>query len=240
MRQPSNLLKAAIFTRIGIGVVRILETYPTQGHNPRMNWVDKWRAFWERTFIEVVGVASQVLLLYAPLEAVGGLLESKLLGKALGKIAAQLPKNQQQAVNSLLQGAFNPYHAPYPKGIVAERLFKSQTFKEAATRVTDEIAKLLAGSPRKNQVLAELLQFQKKVTFSAAGSLLLGVLSSAFLSGFALQWVNDNLFSPKVVPWLLRITGVTPPVAQPLSPVPLPPAAMAAELPPLSQRTFRM
>lgn len=232
MARPGNLLKTAIFTRIGIGVVRILETYPTDGHNPRLSRVDKWRAFWERAFIEVVGIASQVLLLYGPLEAAGHLLEAKLLKKGLRSVGASLPQAQRYEAQRLLKGTF------HLQGLVADRLFHGHAFQEAADRVTAALSKQLADSPHKATVLGELLSFQKKTTFATVGALAFGVLCSAVGSGLVLQWLNDNLFSPKVVPWLLRVTGV----ARPSVPTPAPallPRAML-EAPPLPQRTFRV
>lgn len=58
------LAKVAFLTRLGIGVVRVLENHPSQVKDPDVSLVDKKKSFYERIFIEIFGTSGYIFSMH--------------------------------------------------------------------------------------------------------------------------------------------------------------------------------
>ncbi len=229
-----EMLKAAIVTRFLIGLLRIEENIPTAKRKPQLSQEAKYTSFYERVFMEAFGVPFHVFNLYAFQDIFAKLFQDSFLKLPLNNLLNQnIPKPYRKTVENAMQEVYRSH-----KNLVARQVYGGKlasgiplngAFGAVKRKLVDELK-----DPKLAQGLDNLLvKYQRRIAFSSAGALALAVIISAYLSGYVLQWLNDNVVAKRVIPWVLKNTGV-----QQLPPnLPVQPAQ---NLPPLAERTFKV
>lgn len=239
LAEPRELLKAAILTRMGIGVLRIEENLPLAGRKPNMSREQKYASLFERIFVECFGVALHVLSIYGLQEPVSKLLErSKFLKPPDETVLKEITDPEvRQTVSRAFQRVYAPNKHGIPHGIVANQLYDQSKMVQKVARVKEFVGKSLGKgfTPEVRDIVTKhLMSYQRKLWVGSVATLGAGILASAYLSGYVLQWLNDNPVSKVAIPAILRKMKIAPNVH-------IPEAYIAGPLPiDEDHRTFRI
>lgn len=215
MLKPRELLIAGALTRMGIGLLRMEENLPTAKRKPELPKDQKWASLFERIFIEGFGVPLHVLSVYLFQEPVAKLLEGSKhlrLPSAESLKGTSLSVPERKAIAEAMQQAYAQPGSRTPHGIIARQIYERQRHMASIGDIRRQVAKAITGQPQIEKLPSRvaaglntaLMGFQRKLWVSSAATLGFGILSSAILTGYVLQWLNDYPVSKKAIPWLLR------------------------------------
>lgn len=201
--QPLELLKSLIITRFISGILRVEQNVPKAKRKPEHTQAEKYASLIERCFMELIGVPMHAICVYLFMEPFSALFERTAL--RLPNLAKQFIPNHQTDVLNYLKGTIFGTKA-HPHGLIAEQMFKP-------LRLRNELAQIRSKAPQALQEpLKKFLEsFQKRLWVSSAAALFLGVLGSAFVTGYVLQKANDKLVATRLTPWMERKMGLLPP-----------------------------
>lgn len=219
---PKEMLKAAIITRMGIAFLRLEENIPTEKRKPHLTREQKYASFFERVFMEPIGVLVQALCIYALQDPIARIIErsrylrlpfvQNLNSEALGKLS----KLQRKAIDGAIKEVYAPGNLKTAKNILASQIFDrdrvSAKVGEVTRTVAQRLGKVKTGDLPKEvtQALSKLLMgYQRKLWWASAITLATGVISSAVLTGYVMQWANDNVVSKRIIPWVNRKLGIS-------------------------------
>lgn len=227
-------------TRLGIGLLRIEENIPTANRKPKLTREQKYSALFERIFMEAVGVPFHLVSLYFPQDMAAKFLErSSYLAIPRAEQLKHLPKSTVDILNKAIRSAYAAKGSKTPTGIIAKQIYERGKLTSMFAAARHEVAHVLRHDKKAQETAISgltkiLMPFNQRVWMASAGTLSLGVLISAFLSGYAMQWLNDHVVSKKIIPVLLQKLGIASdtPVRQVFMPGPIPTHE--------AQRTFRM
>lgn len=245
MLNPRELLITGVLTRMGVGLLRIEENFPTARRKPQLTREQKFASFFERIFMEAIGVPFQVMTMYLLQEPMATLFEkSRFLQLPTSADFRKEPFNvraHRHAIIDAIRSTYNPQGVGYPRGIIAKQIYERDAMlakvgdvKRAYARAMgkrgiQEIPKEVIGS-----INRLLMGYHRRLWIASVVTLGVGILGSAVLSGYVLQWLNDYPVSKTIIPWFQRQFGISPkiPYRQVFLPGPLP----ADD----AQRTFRL
>lgn len=222
MWNPGELIKAAVFTRIGIGLLRLEENIPTAKRKPHLTKEQKYASFFERVFMEVFGVGLQVFSIYSLQEPVSrlfesvGYLRSPSIKNLESSFARNLTREQKNAINKAFHNVYASSVSKHPKGIIAKQIFHKNSVIAKPGEVKRIIAKLLGFNDIKslpkhvldasNRLIGG---YHRKLWVASAVTLGTGVVASALLTGYLMQWLNDSVVAKKIIPWINQKIGIS-------------------------------
>lgn len=214
-----QLLLTCALARMGTGLIRIGVNWHAARNNPRLSRQEKASSTLERVFMEGVGVPFHLSSLYFIQDVTAKLFERLGFLKrptALG--LSQLTAKQQQVINNVLAKKIFPENTPKPHGVIAQQIYHPDVFLKQAAEVKGELAKALRVKTLPQQVANNvewlLKRYHTRLTMATAGTIGAAVLVSAYLSGYFMQWMNDTVIARRVIPWILRVTGISAPSSQ--------------------------
>lgn len=211
---PKFVIPGAILTRVGIGALRIEENLPFASRKPEDTRYQRWSAFFQRVWIEMVGVPAQFLSLLLSQDAMAALTERTGFLR-LPNAAKALPgqaAHEVAAIDAAIQSVYKS-----PVGLIAKQTFKRNDMNHHVALVKEAVSKTLGAgtieslSPAiKANIDKVLIPFHKRLWWTSTLALSVGVLWSAYFSGAIFQWLNDNPISKKLIPRLTSMMGVEP------------------------------
>lgn len=210
-----TLLLTGVATRMVIGLARIERNRPSQNQNPNLTRQQKFTALFERIFIEAIGVPAQVISMYAFQEGMAKLFEaSKFLKLPFIPQNVRLPEVEKKALRHAIQSVYNPHHLQTSQGMINKALYNGSEMKLLATRTRKAAAEALPAGSKLSQKAIQALNealthYHRRVAISSASALGVGVVASAVLTGYFMQWFNDQVVSKRIIPNLLGKLGIT-------------------------------
>ncbi len=221
------LASSAVITRFAVAGIRVWENQPEKNKNPEYNRVDKYSSLWERTFIEPIGTAGYMMTMHAGMDAMAHYFERNikrpLFDTTKEKVKAFAGMTQEESIKVLEKAnqAIKKIYGESPtgKGIIDRALFgPSPALRATRKNLLTQLEKT-GVDIRNTAILDRIMGSMKKpgtlehfitdVNLKCAKTIGVGILLGAVFGGVVIQWVNDRVFSPYMVPFINKILGIS-------------------------------
>lgn len=205
------LASSAVLTRLGIAGVRVWQNEPSKNHNPEYSKVDKYSALWERIFVEFIGTGGYMLTIHAGMDVFANFIEQKLKLPLFKKGRDKLPgfsDKQTQATFHKVNRALKDVYGESERGIIKRSIFDGASRK----RLFDQLKKAHVDVENpiiQKHVVNKLDDYIMKLNKHCAYTWGVGILLGALFGGVVIQFVNDRIFAPYVVPFINNVLGIS-------------------------------
>lgn len=223
-----EVIRGGIMTRFLVGTARVYINRPVDNRKVELTRSQKYQSFFERFFVEIIGIPLQVMTMFATQEGVSRLYKrSGYVGipslKQIAKEAAELETTMKKP------GIFAPQHFEAIQNAIKEemrrvvspiahKIYSPDRMRTSLQKVPLTMLSAIKTFPKEGadlkqvKELAEFVieRYTSRLRVGSAVTMVGGILAGAIVGGYFIQWMNDNLFSTKIVPKMLKSIGILP------------------------------
>lgn len=204
------LASSAVLTRLGVAGARVWQSEPSKNHNPDYSEAEKYSALWERFFVEIFGTIGYMVAIHSGMDLFANFTEQKLKIPEFKYGRDKLPgfgDKKTEALFNQINQAIRDVYGESENGVIKRSIFEGASRKKLFGRLK-ELGIDLENSVIKKQVLNKLDHYIMKVNRHCAYTCGAGILLGALFGGVVIQFANDRIFAPYVVPFINKILGI--------------------------------